>query len=216
MFSLAYVVIFHFQSGGASILNVTNVDTLINAAEREGTVVKQPPSAIFEKVSFLCNNLSQTNLLRKTEEMKEIIAEAGDDFLQWLAQYLVMKRVTVEQNFQPLYNNFLLSINEEGLDDYVQKETFRNVDILLRSDKRQAVSNFGDRQLLKNLGHWLGVITIGRDKPILSKDLDLKFLLLEAFYKGQQELLYVVPFVVKTLSASAKSTVSYALATTLF
>uniref|UniRef100_A0A915DXJ9 CCR4-NOT transcription complex subunit 1 n=1 Tax=Ditylenchus dipsaci TaxID=166011 RepID=A0A915DXJ9_9BILA len=193
--------------GGTSILNVTNVDTLINATEREGTQVKQPAVVVYEKVSFICNNLSQTNLLRKTEEMKEIIAECDNDFIHWLAQYLVMKRVTVEQNFQPLYNNFLISINDEHLDDYVKKETFRNVSILLRSDKRQAVSNFGDRQLLKNLGHWLGIITIGRDKPILAKDLDLKYLLLEAFYKGQQELLYIVPFVVKTLSASSKSTI---------
>ena len=137
------------------------------------------------------------------------MAEGGDDFIHWLAQYLVMKRVTVEQNFQPLYNLFLITISEEKLDEYVKKETFRNVDILLRSDKRQAVSNFGDRQLLKNLGHWLGIITIGRDKPILAKDLDLKYLLLAAFYKGQQELLYIVPFVVKTLLASNKSKVRF-------
>lgn len=38
--------------------------------------------------------------------------------------------------------------------------------ILLRSDKRQAASNFGDRQLLKNLGLWLGSITIADDHPI--------------------------------------------------
>ncbi|KAI1717100.1 CCR4-Not complex component, not1 domain-containing protein [Ditylenchus destructor] len=193
------------KAGGTSILNVTNVDTLINATEKEGNQVKQPAQVIFEKVSFLCNNLSQTNLLRKEKEIKEIMAECGDDFIHWLAQYLVMKRVTVEQNFQPLYNLFLITISDEKLDDYVKKETFRNVDILLRSDKRQAVSNFGDRQLLKNLGHWLGIITIGRDKPILAKDLDMKYLLLEAFYKGQQELLYIVPFVVKTLLASNKS-----------
>jgi len=80
--------------------------------------------------------------------------------------------------------------------------------ILLRSDKRQAASNFGDRQLLKNLGHWLGIVTIGRDKAILGKNLDLKALLSEAFFKGQQELLYVVPFVAKVLSSSSKSTVS--------
>lgn len=54
-----------FQTGGTSILNVTNVDTLINATEREGTSIKQPPLAIYERVSFLCNNLSQTNLPRK-------------------------------------------------------------------------------------------------------------------------------------------------------
>lgn len=41
-------------------------------------------------------------------------------------------------------------------------------EILLRSDKRQAATNFGDRQLLKNLGLWLGAITIARDHPIVT------------------------------------------------
>jgi CCR4-NOT transcription complex subunit 1 CAF1-binding domain len=72
-----------------------------------------------------------------------------------------MKRAAVEQNFHPLYNSFLLSINDDQLDHIVKTETYRNIGILLRSDKQQIVSNFNDRQLLKNLGHWLGMITIG-------------------------------------------------------
>jgi CCR4-NOT transcription complex subunit 1 len=129
--------------------------------------------------------------------------------MQWFAQYLVMKRITVEQNFQQLYNSLLMLINNPTLDDYIRKEAYRNISILLRSDKRQAASNFGDRQLLKNLGHWLGIITVGRELPILAKDLDLKFMLIEAFYKGQLELLYIIPFVVKCLTASSKSTVNF-------
>ena len=144
----------------------------------------------------------------QTQEINELIENGGDDFIQWFAQYLVMKRVTMEQNYQPLYNSFLMLINNPSLDSYIRKETYRNINILLRSDKRQAASNFGDRQLLKNLGHWLGIITIGRDQPVLAKDLDMKYLLIEAFYKGQQELLYIIPFVVKCLTSSAKSTVT--------
>jgi len=37
--------------------------------------------------------------------------------------------------------------------------------VLLRSDK--GVSNFSDRSLLKNLGHWLGLMTLAKNKPIL-------------------------------------------------
>uniref|UniRef100_A0A914CS85 CCR4-NOT transcription complex subunit 1 n=1 Tax=Acrobeloides nanus TaxID=290746 RepID=A0A914CS85_9BILA len=187
------------------MLNATNVDVLMNATDREGSRVPQPPPSIVERVAFLCNNLSQVNLRQKTEEIKVILRECGENFLRWFAQYLVMKRVTLEQNFQPLYNSFLLSINDENLDRYVKQETFRNIKILLRSDKGNAASNFGDRQLLKNLGLWLGQITISRNKPILTRDLDLKCLLFEAFYKGQQELLYVVPFVAKTLLSCTKS-----------
>ena len=39
--------------------------------------------------------------------------------------------------------------------------------VLLRSDKGPA--NFSDRSLLKNLGHWLGIQTLGNNKPILFK-----------------------------------------------
>ena len=39
--------------------------------------------------------------------------------------------------------------------------------MLLQSDKVPA--NFSDRSLLKNLGHWLGLQTLARNKPILMK-----------------------------------------------
>lgn len=35
----------------------------------------------------------------------------------------------------------------------------------MTSDK--AAANFSDRSLLKNLGHWLGMITLAKNKPIL-------------------------------------------------
>jgi hypothetical protein len=53
----------YFQGG--SILSVTNIDTLVMATEREGTQFKQPPQAVYEKVFFLYNNLSQSNLSKK-------------------------------------------------------------------------------------------------------------------------------------------------------
>lgn len=40
------------------------------------------------------------------------------------------------------------------------------IQVLLRSDK--GVANFSDRTLLKNLGHWLGMLTLAKCKPILT------------------------------------------------
>lgn len=37
--------------------------------------------------------------------------------------------------------------------------------MLLRSDK--GGSNFSDRSLLKNLGHWLGMLSLAKNKPIM-------------------------------------------------
>lgn len=184
-----------------SIANATNIDTLLTATDRDEKI-NAPPEAIQDKTAFIFNNLSQLNLQTKCEELKEIIT---DEYHQWLSQYLVMKRASIELNFHALYSNFLDVLKIREINKMVTKETYRNIRVLLRSDK--GIANFSDRSLLKNLGHWLGMLTLARNQPILYVDLDLKALLLEAYHKGQQELLYVVPFVAKVLESCAKSVV---------
>ena len=39
--------------------------------------------------------------------------------------------------------------------------------VILQADKTS--NNFSDRAILKNLGHWLGLQTLGKNKPILQK-----------------------------------------------
>ncbi|XP_068619927.1 CCR4-NOT transcription complex subunit 1 isoform X4 [Battus philenor] len=182
-----------------SIANATNIDTLLTATDREEKL-NAPPEAIQDKTAFIFNNLSQLNLQTKCEELKEIIT---DEYYPWLSQYLVMKRASIELNFHALYSNFLDVLKVREVYKMVTKETYRNIKVLLRSDK--GIANFSDRSLLKNLGHWLGMLTLARSQPILHVDIDLKALLLEAYHKGQQELLYVVPFVAKVLESCAKS-----------
>ncbi|CAJ0580727.1 unnamed protein product, partial [Mesorhabditis spiculigera] len=189
---------------GPGALSLTNAETLILATEKEGAECAKPPETVVDKVSFLFNNLSQSNLTAKTDEMREIIEEHGETFTAWLSQYIVIKRVSTEPNFQPLYNSFLVAIEDRSLDNFVKEETLRNIKVLLRSDKRMAASNYSDRTLLKNLGIWLGTITIARNRAFTLEELDLKSLLMEAYYKGQAELLFVVPFVAKVIHASGK------------
>ena len=52
------------------------------------------------------------------------------------------------------------------------------------------------------------MITLSKNKPILQAEMDLKALLVEAYYRGQQELLYIVPFIAKILESCAKCKVS--------
>lgn len=184
-----------------SIANATNIDTLLTATDREEKITA-PPEGVQDKTAFLFNNLSQLNLQTKCEELKENIT---DEYYPWLSQYMVMKRASIELNFHALYSNFLDFLKIKEINKMVTKETYRNIRVLLRSDK--GIANFSDRSLLKNLGHWLGMLTLARNQPILHVDLDLKALLLEAYHKGQQELLYVVPFVAKVLESCSKSIV---------
>ncbi len=70
-----------------------------------------------------------------------------------------------------------------------------------------ATNSFSDRALLKNLGKWLGVITLAKNRPILQRTLDLRSLLFEAFHRGSNEVTLVVPFVAKIMESAAKSSV---------
>ncbi|XP_039665297.1 CCR4-NOT transcription complex subunit 1 isoform X7 [Perca fluviatilis] len=182
-------------------INTTNIDTLLVATDQTERIV-EPPENVQEKIAFIFNNLSQSNMTQKVEELKETVKE---EFMPWVSQYLVMKRVSIEPNFHGLYSNFLDTLKNPEFVKMVLNETYRNIKVLLTSDK--AAANFSDRSLLKNLGHWLGMITLAKNKPILYTDLEVKSLLLEAYVKGQQELLYVVPFVAKVLESSLRSMV---------
>lgn len=183
-----------------SIATANNIDTLLGATESSEIV--QPPENIQDKVHFIFNNISQATLSQKAEEMKNLVQ---NEYTLWVSQYLVMKRASIEPNFHQLYLEFMESLDITNFSKEVLKETYRNIKVLLQSDKVPA--NFSDRSLLKNLGHWLGLQTLARNKPILMKDLDVKSLIIEAYFKGQQEMLYVVPFVAKIIESSAKSRV---------
>uniref|UniRef100_H2YFJ7 CCR4-NOT transcription complex subunit 1 n=1 Tax=Ciona savignyi TaxID=51511 RepID=H2YFJ7_CIOSA len=165
--------------------------------------IPEPPESLQDKVAFIFNNLSVSNMGPKADEMRDAIKE---EHTPWLSQYLVMKRVSIEPNFHLLYSNFLDCLKIPILNNLVKEEVFRNITVLLKSDK--TVANFSDRSLLKNLGHFLGIITLSKNSPIfLHYDIDLKSLLYEAYSKGAQELLYVVPFVAKVLESVGKSKV---------
>merc|ERR1719309_918919 len=197
--------------GRLSIANTTNIDTLLAAQNQEGSAeLAAPTETEQDKISFIFNNLSLMNLNQKCDDMKEVLKiDENTAHSKWLAQYLVMKRASIEPNFHTLYSSFLEVMKSETLYDKVVKETYKNIAILLRADKSMA--NFSDRSLLKNLGHWLGLMLLARNKPILMVDLDMKHLIIEAYHNGQQEkqqeLLYVVPFVAKVLESAAKSKV---------
>ncbi|KAJ3054880.1 hypothetical protein HDU99_007674, partial [Rhizoclosmatium hyalinum] len=62
-----------------------------------------------------------------------------------------------------------------------------------------------ERSLLKNLGTWLGSITLAKNRPIKHKNLSFKGLLLEGYESDR--LIVVIPFVCKVLEQSHDSKV---------
>ncbi len=85
------------------------------------------------------------------------------------------------------------AIGDRALGAALVETTYKYVRILLRSERIKTQS--GERSLLKNLGSWLGKLTIARNRPVRHRDLDLKGILYEAYAQGK--MIAVLPFVNK-------------------
>lgn len=108
-------------SARPSIANATNIDTLLVATDKEEKITA-PPETMQDKTAFIFNNLSQLNLQQKCDEIKDLVTE---EYYAWMAQYLVMKRASIELNFHALYSNFLDCLKVADVNRMVTRETFR-------------------------------------------------------------------------------------------
>lgn len=175
-----------------------NVATLLQHAQKQS--YETPPDKVQERISFLVNNLSTANMKSKAVEMKQLLQKST---WGWFSHYLVVRRVSIEPNNHELYSNLLDELEMQALTDTVVDETFLNIRLLLSSENTAKSSS--DRNLLKNLGLWLGRLTIGKSKPIRHKDLSIKDLLITAYEKN--ELVVAIPFVCKILQHASYSKV---------
>ncbi|KAK1305818.1 hypothetical protein QJS10_CPA10g00894 [Acorus calamus] len=175
-----------------------NIETLVAAAERRDTPIEAPASEIQDKILFMINNLSATNVDAKAKEFIEILKE---EYYPWFAQYIVMKRASIEPNFHDLYLKFLEKVNSKSLNKEIVKATYENCKVLLRSELIKSSSE--ERSLLKNLGSWLGKFTIGRNQALRAREIDPKALIIEAYEKGL--MIAVIPFTSKILEPCQSS-----------
>ena len=74
------------------------IDELSSAASE---VVVAPPDSVQDRIGFLLNNMQASNVQEQAATLKEII-EGTLGCVQWFAQYLVVKRVSLEPNFHTL------------------------------------------------------------------------------------------------------------------
>lgn len=162
-----------------------------------------PPDIILDRVQFLINNLSMSNCESKSHELREMLERK---YFGWLGNYLVVKRISTQPNFHGLYLSFLDNLGMDygrGLVEAILASVYVNVGKLLRSQK--ITTSTSERSLLKNLGSWLGQITLARNRPILQVMLDCKELLFQGYETGM--LIAVTPFVAKILEGAKNSTV---------
>ena len=59
--------------------------------------------------------------------MEEFSSLVGEEHYAWVAQYLVVKRASIEPNFHNLYMSFLDVLGSNQLRKTTLRETYRNI-----------------------------------------------------------------------------------------
>lgn len=160
----------------------------------------EPSVDVSDKILFNINNMTLTNLSEKLEEVQSVLEE---QYYGWFAIHLVSQRAAVEPNYHSLYIHFLEAMQDDNLIHRIVQETIENITLLLNSEN--TIRSTVERTNLKNLGSWLGGLTLARNKPLKHKMISLKDLLLEGF--DSNRLLVVLPFVCRVLEQTINSKV---------
>lgn len=172
----------------------------ISISDVDPQYVKQelPPESVSDKLLFFVNNLTSDNLATKLPEVRSILSE---EYFSWFANYLVVERAKSEPNNHKLYAHFVEEFGNSIFFDCIVFFTIREVDHIIRNFKDSSV----ERNHLKNLGSWLGTITLALDRPLKRSQIALKYLLVESY--DHQSLALILPFVCKILDQAKSSKV---------
>jgi CCR4-NOT transcription complex subunit 1 len=161
-------------------------------------IYQEPDEEIQDRVIFAVNNLSDRNIDEKFRDIQQAVT---DEYHQWFALHLVEDRAKSQPNYHDLFLKLLRLFDSSWLWKEVIRETIITCVRLLNADA--TMNNANDRNQLKNMGSWLGHLTLSRDRPIMHRNIAFVELLVEA-HKSKR-LLVVIPFVCRVLKAVANS-----------
>ncbi|KAJ2796770.1 CCR4-NOT core subunit cdc39, partial [Coemansia guatemalensis] len=165
-----------------------------------GEPFSEPSEDAKDKIQFAVNNLARSNLREKTSEVDKVLQPTH---FTWFSQEIVVKRASQEPNYHSLYLLFIDALARPLLTKCILRETLVSIARLLNAES--TISSSRDRGYLKNLGAWLGGITLAQNQPILRENVSFKELLCEG-YAGNR-LIVAIPFVCKVLEQAARSTI---------
>ena len=160
-----------------------------------------PPQEIIDKVNLTFNSLSKGNLNEKSNDLKKIIL-TNESVLKWFSKFFILHRIVNEMNYHIIYRDLIDLFQSKELNNLLINDTISIIKKLLTSE---TILESSEKNFLKHLGNWLGLMTLAKNKPILAKDLDLKEIIFEAYESGK--LMAVVPLVIKILESSSKTKV---------
>ncbi|EKX74363.1 conserved hypothetical protein [Theileria equi strain WA] len=158
-----------------------------------------PPEIAINQIYSIFNNICMDTVIQKSNEVNNILRPEN---FSWLILYIVRTRASKEHNLHEVFATFIDNLKYPKLFDTAIQVTYLCISACLRglSDYKEILAY---RTLLKNLGSWLGRITLARNVPIILRQLDIKALLFNAYENGA--LIAVLPFVCRAMESVKNS-----------
>ncbi|ORM39655.1 Replication factor C subunit 3 [Babesia sp. Xinjiang] len=173
-------------------LDVGEMETLMNGVS-DNLTLETPSLAIVNQIYAVFNNMSTDTVVQKAYEVNDIIQPEN---LSWLLLYIIKTRASKEQNLHEVFVMFIETLKIPKVFDVAIQITYLCITACLKPIvEHKELPSY--RTLLKNLGSWLGRITLGRNIPIMSRHLDIKQVIFNAYENGA--MIAALPFVCKAL-----------------
>ncbi|KAF0991329.1 hypothetical protein HZS_6108, partial [Henneguya salminicola] len=141
----------------------------------------------------LMNNLTDENVKTISDQLFILL-----DNYEWFSYHLVRERVVSQTNLHLVYRKLLKIIDSEHLFTMVRSQTdgyIREILSVLQFDNQ-----LKEREILYCLGSWYGLITVADSKPLMYTEINIKHILIECNFKGQDDISRIFPFVKNFIS----------------
>ncbi|GBE60038.1 CCR4-not transcription, putative [Babesia ovata] len=173
-------------------LDVGEMETLMNGVTEEFTVTA-PPGPVVSLIYAAFNNMAADSAAQKAREVNEVISPEN---LSWLLIYIIKTRASKEQNLHEVFVIFIENVKIPKIFDMAIQITYACISACLKNIVEfKEIPSY--RTLLRNLGSWIGRITVGRNMPIMSRHLDIKQIVYHAYENGA--MIAALPFVCKIM-----------------
>lgn len=159
------------------------------------SIDSDPNCTDMRTIFILLNNMTRSTLKQNGQKIIDIVYHKYD---HWFAYELIAKRIVTQPNFHTVFADFIASFHDESIYQLILKDSIFTSLILIQSTILSPYS--AECKELKNLGTWLGLITLGQNKPLLLYHINIRDVLIYGIQNNK--LFAVVPFVCNILKGS--------------
>jgi hypothetical protein len=183
---------------GAGELNLVR---LLNRTFSELEAEDQLSESMREKIVFLLNSIDEKKLEKRMPEFEELMKERPH--LSWFSKYVVFKLVPYQTGVQGLYRKIIYRASVKNLYKTVYTLTMRMINLVMdyMISRENLVGD--DKKTSVSCGKWVGQMTLVCNKPIVTRDLDIKAHIMASL--EQRSVANIIPVVCAILSMVDRS-----------